>query len=73
MMREQLDKAKHCVKWRTCEDKTGHKSTKETFGKSSRYVLQSPRGARGDETMIRVIYGDHQISFFAEVGPQGQR
>ena len=29
--------------------------------------------AQGDESKIKTIYGALQISFFAEVGPQGQR
>ena len=28
---------------------------------------------RGDETKIKTVFGNLQISFFAEVGPQGQR
>ena len=52
-----------------CKDKSGNKSPKENLATGSFDVLE----AKGDESKIKTIYGALQISFFAEVGPQGQR
>ena len=48
------------------------KSMREELDQALR-TWEGLKEARGDETKLRAVYGKHQISFFAEVGPQGQR
>ena len=52
-----------------CKDKSGNKSPKENLATGSCDVLE----AKGDGSKIKTNCGALQISFFAEVGPQGQR
>ena len=69
-MRRRSGQNEVLCKRRMCKDKSRSEFPKETFGTGSYYVLQRPQG---DETKIKTIYGALQISFFAEVGRQGQR
>ena len=76
MLRDEMTKTKFCVNWERAMTNLENETPKENLATGSCDVLQRSqkrREAKGDESKINTKNGALQISFFAGVGPQGQR
>ena len=73
MMRGQMAKTKSCVNGECVRTIWEVGCQKKPVGRAPAVFFKGLKAAQGDETKIKTVHENLQMSFFAEVGPQGQR
>ena len=73
IMEQELDKAAFRVIGQRVKANLERVPQKRALAKAQALFFKALKEAGGNEAKVRAFYGNLQISFLVEVGPQGQR